>query len=158
MPTRVLCSQTSRATASPRSSPGPLSPPPHSPVAPPLRRPHHQSSSAGSAFKHGTHPPLSESRETPNSTMSSGSFSCSGSSPQFSVNKLRELDVLAYLGAVGNIIGGGGWTPRRLNRPERFVGFEGERDGYRFIPIGVGRMSCPGAALGSLFSIGRGLV
>uniref|UniRef100_A0A7N0TPX3 Cytochrome P450 n=1 Tax=Kalanchoe fedtschenkoi TaxID=63787 RepID=A0A7N0TPX3_KALFE len=40
------------------------------------------------------------------------------------------------------------WDEPQEFRPERFVGFEGERDGYRFIPFGVGRRSCPGAALG----------
>ncbi|CAM8936559.1 unnamed protein product [Rhodiola kirilowii] len=43
------------------------------------------------------------------------------------------------------------WEEPNKFRPERFEGFEGERDGYKFIPFGVGRRSCPGAALGTRF-------
>uniref|UniRef100_A0A7N0TQS3 Cytochrome P450 n=1 Tax=Kalanchoe fedtschenkoi TaxID=63787 RepID=A0A7N0TQS3_KALFE len=43
------------------------------------------------------------------------------------------------------------WDEPDEFKPERFEGFEGERDGYRFIPFGVGRRSCPGAALAMRF-------
>lgn len=40
------------------------------------------------------------------------------------------------------------WPNPDVFEPERFQGFEGEYEGYRFIPFGVGRRACPGAALG----------
>lgn len=43
------------------------------------------------------------------------------------------------------------WDEPNEFRPERFEGFEGEKDGYRFIPFGVGRRSCPGDALALRF-------
>ncbi|KAL2896634.1 Isoflavone 2'-hydroxylase [Bienertia sinuspersici] len=39
------------------------------------------------------------------------------------------------------------WEEPRKFKPERFVGVEGNRLGYKFIPFGVGRQSCPGEHL-----------
>ncbi|KAA8537811.1 hypothetical protein F0562_027609 [Nyssa sinensis] len=36
--------------------------------------------------------------------------------------------------------------PTKFN-PERFEAIEGEREGFKFIPFGVGRRACPGAAM-----------
>ncbi|KAJ4848863.1 hypothetical protein Tsubulata_036347 [Turnera subulata] len=40
------------------------------------------------------------------------------------------------------------WEEPTKFRPERFEGFEGSRDGFRFMPFGSGRRSCPGEGLG----------
>lgn len=40
------------------------------------------------------------------------------------------------------------WEQPAEFKPERFEGVEGERDGTRFIPFGMGRRACPGAAMG----------
>uniref|UniRef100_A0AB38Z7E6 Cytochrome P450 family n=1 Tax=Paeonia suffruticosa TaxID=45171 RepID=A0AB38Z7E6_PAESU len=39
------------------------------------------------------------------------------------------------------------WTDPRTFKPERFEGFEGERDGFKLMPFGSGRRSCPGEGL-----------
>lgn len=39
------------------------------------------------------------------------------------------------------------WTDPRTFKPERFDGFEGERDGFKLMPFGSGRRSCPGEGL-----------
>ncbi|XP_044510842.1 cytochrome P450 81Q32-like isoform X2 [Mangifera indica] len=39
------------------------------------------------------------------------------------------------------------WEDSTKFRPERFEGFEGVRDGFKFMPFGVGRRSCPGEGL-----------
>ncbi|CAH8286215.1 unnamed protein product [Eruca vesicaria subsp. sativa] len=40
------------------------------------------------------------------------------------------------------------WEDADVFKPERFEGFVGERDGFRFLPFGLGRRACPGTALG----------
>ncbi|WZZ91650.1 cytochrome P450 81C13-like [Brassica napus] len=40
------------------------------------------------------------------------------------------------------------WEDGDVFKPERFEGFLGDRDGYRFLPFGVGRRACPGAGFG----------
>nr|AIM45245.1 flavonoid 3' hydroxylase-like protein [Fagopyrum tataricum] len=40
------------------------------------------------------------------------------------------------------------WPEPLEFRPERFEGVEGNRDGFKFMPFGVGRRACPGANLG----------
>ncbi|KAJ4965858.1 hypothetical protein NE237_017707 [Protea cynaroides] len=40
------------------------------------------------------------------------------------------------------------WLEPTSFKPERFQGIEGEREGYKFIPFGLGRRSCPGASMG----------
>ncbi|XP_043709737.1 cytochrome P450 81Q32-like [Telopea speciosissima] len=40
------------------------------------------------------------------------------------------------------------WFEPTSFKPERFDGIEGEREGYKFIPFGLGRRGCPGAAMG----------
>ncbi|KAL7245327.1 hypothetical protein ACSBR2_000618 [Camellia fascicularis] len=39
------------------------------------------------------------------------------------------------------------WDEPTRFKPERFEGVEGGREGFKFIPFGVGRRACPGAAL-----------
>ncbi|GAV84044.1 p450 domain-containing protein [Cephalotus follicularis] len=39
------------------------------------------------------------------------------------------------------------WQEPRNFKPERFEGFEGVRDGFKFMPFGSGRRSCPGEGL-----------
>ncbi|KAL3840448.1 hypothetical protein ACJIZ3_025039 [Penstemon smallii] len=39
------------------------------------------------------------------------------------------------------------WDEPTLFKPERFKGIEGEFDGYRFIPFGMGRRACPGSGM-----------
>ncbi|XP_044510843.1 cytochrome P450 81Q32-like [Mangifera indica] len=39
------------------------------------------------------------------------------------------------------------WEDSTKFRPERFEGFEGVRDGFKLMPFGVGRRSCPGEGL-----------
>ncbi|KAF5188850.1 Cytochrome p450 [Thalictrum thalictroides] len=39
------------------------------------------------------------------------------------------------------------WEEPDSFKPERFEGVQGERDGFKFIPFGVGRRGCPGAGL-----------
>lgn len=39
------------------------------------------------------------------------------------------------------------WEEPRKFKPERFVGVEGNRLGYKFMPFGTGRRSCPGENL-----------
>ncbi|KAJ8762484.1 hypothetical protein K2173_007923 [Erythroxylum novogranatense] len=39
------------------------------------------------------------------------------------------------------------WEEPEIFKPERFKGFEGERDGSKFIPFGMGRRACPGGAM-----------
>ncbi|CAN8256710.1 unnamed protein product [Cochlearia groenlandica] len=40
------------------------------------------------------------------------------------------------------------WEDVDVFKPERFEGFVGDRDGFRFLPFGVGRRACPGAGFG----------
>lgn len=40
------------------------------------------------------------------------------------------------------------WEDADVFKPERFEGFVGDRDGFRFLPFGVGRRACPAAGLG----------
>lgn len=40
------------------------------------------------------------------------------------------------------------WEEADVFKPERFEGFIGDRDGFRFLPFGVGRRACPAAGLG----------
>ncbi|CAE6094789.1 unnamed protein product [Arabidopsis arenosa] len=40
------------------------------------------------------------------------------------------------------------WEEADVFKPERFEGFAGDRDGFRFLPFGVGRRACPAAGLG----------
>ncbi|CAH8281880.1 unnamed protein product [Eruca vesicaria subsp. sativa] len=40
------------------------------------------------------------------------------------------------------------WEDADVFKPERFEGFVGDRDGYKFLPFGVGRRACPGAGFG----------
>nr|UAK14953.1 cytochrome P450 81K10 [Iberis amara] len=40
------------------------------------------------------------------------------------------------------------WEESDVFKPERFEGFVGDRDGFRFLPFGVGRRACPGAGFG----------
>ncbi|XP_010531165.1 PREDICTED: cytochrome P450 81E8-like [Tarenaya hassleriana] len=40
------------------------------------------------------------------------------------------------------------WDEAEAFKPERFEGFVGDRDGFRFLPFGVGRRACPGAGMG----------
>ncbi|KAG6626454.1 cytochrome P450 81C13-like [Carya illinoinensis] len=40
------------------------------------------------------------------------------------------------------------WEEPNSFKPERFEGFSGEREGFRFFPFGIGRRACPGAGLG----------
>ncbi|ESQ41010.1 hypothetical protein EUTSA_v10016031mg [Eutrema salsugineum] len=40
------------------------------------------------------------------------------------------------------------WEDADVFKPERFEGFVGDRDGFRFLPFGVGRRACPGAGFG----------
>ncbi|KAJ4977170.1 hypothetical protein NE237_002276 [Protea cynaroides] len=40
------------------------------------------------------------------------------------------------------------WLEPTSFKPERFQGIEGEREGYKFIPFGLGRRGCPGAGMG----------
>lgn len=39
------------------------------------------------------------------------------------------------------------WEEPNKFKPERFADIEGERDGFKFIPFGMGRRACPGAGL-----------
>lgn len=39
------------------------------------------------------------------------------------------------------------WEEPRKFKPERFVGVEGNRLGYKFMPFGIGRRTCPGENL-----------
>ncbi|XP_040996837.1 cytochrome P450 81C13-like [Juglans microcarpa x Juglans regia] len=39
------------------------------------------------------------------------------------------------------------WEEPNNFKPERFEGFNGEREGFRFIPFGIGRRVCPGAGM-----------
>ncbi|TXG52499.1 hypothetical protein EZV62_021668 [Acer yangbiense] len=39
------------------------------------------------------------------------------------------------------------WEEPRKFKPERFEGFEGTRDGFKLVPFGSGRRSCPGESL-----------
>ncbi|XP_074381023.1 cytochrome P450 81Q32-like [Apium graveolens] len=39
------------------------------------------------------------------------------------------------------------WAEPSRFMPERFEGFEGTRDGYKFMPFGAGRRACPGEGL-----------
>ncbi|KAL5777665.1 hypothetical protein ACOSP7_010591 [Xanthoceras sorbifolium] len=39
------------------------------------------------------------------------------------------------------------WEDPNMFKPERFLGSEGEKGGYKFIPFGSGRRQCPGAGL-----------
>lgn len=39
------------------------------------------------------------------------------------------------------------WDEPRSFKPERFEGFEGVRDGFKFVPFGSGRRGCPGEGL-----------
>ncbi|XP_042507624.1 cytochrome P450 81Q32-like [Macadamia integrifolia] len=40
------------------------------------------------------------------------------------------------------------WFEPTSFKPERFEGIEGEREGYKFIPFGLGRRVCPGSGMG----------
>ncbi|XP_042507623.1 cytochrome P450 81Q32-like [Macadamia integrifolia] len=40
------------------------------------------------------------------------------------------------------------WFESTSFKPERFEGIEGEREGFKFIPFGLGRRMCPGAGMG----------
>ncbi|CAA7027208.1 unnamed protein product [Microthlaspi erraticum] len=40
------------------------------------------------------------------------------------------------------------WEDVDVFKPERFEGFVSDRDGFRFLPFGVGRRACPGAGFG----------
>ncbi|KAF9622002.1 hypothetical protein IFM89_029222 [Coptis chinensis] len=40
------------------------------------------------------------------------------------------------------------WEEPNSFKPERFTGVQGEREGFKFIPFGLGRRACPGAGLG----------
>ncbi|CAM8938486.1 unnamed protein product [Rhodiola kirilowii] len=40
------------------------------------------------------------------------------------------------------------WEDPDEFRPERFLSGEAERDGYKYIPFGIGRRVCPGESLG----------
>ncbi|KAJ4966679.1 hypothetical protein NE237_018528 [Protea cynaroides] len=40
------------------------------------------------------------------------------------------------------------WVEPTSFKPERFQDIEGEREGYKFIPFGLGRRGCPGADVG----------
>ncbi|KAF5468162.1 hypothetical protein F2P56_012339 [Juglans regia] len=49
------------------------------------------------------------------------------------------------------------WEEPNSFKPERFEGFNGEREGFRFIPFGIGRRACPGAGMGHrIVSLGLG--
>ncbi|KAL9809940.1 putative cytochrome P450 [Arabidopsis thaliana] len=39
------------------------------------------------------------------------------------------------------------WEEADVFKPERFEGFVGDRDGFKFLPFGVGRRACPAAGL-----------
>lgn len=39
------------------------------------------------------------------------------------------------------------WTDPEMFKPERFEGLEGTRDGFKLMPFGSGRRSCPGEGL-----------
>ncbi|XP_071701697.1 cytochrome P450 81Q32-like [Rutidosis leptorrhynchoides] len=39
------------------------------------------------------------------------------------------------------------WNEPERFMPERFIGFEGQRDGFKFMPFGSGRRGCPGEGL-----------
>ncbi|KAF8406250.1 hypothetical protein HHK36_008335 [Tetracentron sinense] len=39
------------------------------------------------------------------------------------------------------------WVEPTKFRPERFEGVDGEREGFKFMPFGLGRRGCPGAGL-----------
>lgn len=39
------------------------------------------------------------------------------------------------------------WKDPETFRPERFKGFQGGNEGFRFVPFGVGRRACPGAGM-----------
>ncbi|XP_042506701.1 cytochrome P450 81Q32-like [Macadamia integrifolia] len=40
------------------------------------------------------------------------------------------------------------WFESTSFKPERFEGIEGEKEGYKFIPFGLGRRVCPGSGMG----------
>ncbi|KAI3773728.1 hypothetical protein L1987_48258 [Smallanthus sonchifolius] len=48
------------------------------------------------------------------------------------------------------------WGDPKTFRPERFEGLEGYRDGFRFMPFGFGRRSCPGEGMATRL-VGLGL-
>lgn len=51
------------------------------------------------------------------------------------------------------------WEDPNEFKPERFEGDLGEQHGYKFIPFGVGRRACPGAAMGiRMVSLALGLL
>lgn len=40
------------------------------------------------------------------------------------------------------------WDEPEKFRPERFLAMDMEKEGYKFVPFGMGRRACPGAGLG----------
>ncbi|CAA0823186.1 cytochrome P450- family 81- subfamily D-polypeptide 8 [Striga hermonthica] len=48
------------------------------------------------------------------------------------------------------------WEDPRAFKPERFANFQGQRDGFKFVPFGYGRRGCPGENL-AMHAVGLAL-